>query len=184
MEWWLLYHVGMKCMLCTLFALWRSRPSASVIIYRINFDGMLGLGTYESDEDVEDSKINSDEEPSTIIAQTTQDMHRHNSVIPVLDQSEINNSIDPLLFDLSDKHSTSSGSSTMQVELERNIHTHLDELPPSTSKPANPNTIRKISEYLELKELSGFNLTEVRSSKLNSSTSYDTFQYMQFQYRV
>ena len=41
------------------------------------------------------------------------------------------------------------------------LFNHLHELPPSPKKSSNPKTIRKISEYLELKEISGFNLTEV-----------------------
>ena len=140
---------------------------------------MLGLGTYDSDEDVEDCKINSTEQSATISStakieapHSDSELHVHNG------RSAIEDSIHSMSSSLDEKNSKSSGLLTMQVELERYVYSHLDELPPSPLQAANPNTIWKISEYLELKELNGFNLTEVRQWRRWSCCSCCNLQHL------
>lgn len=61
-------------------------------------------------------------------------------------------------------------------ESEGNFYTRLKELPLPSNKPPNPKTVEKIGEYLDLKELSGFNLTEVilNRTTCNRDQKYDT----------
>jgi hypothetical protein len=50
------------------------------------------------------------------------------------------------------------------IEIEESgdiFYNRLKELPLPSNKSPNPKTVDKISEYLELKEINGFNLTEV-----------------------
>ena len=125
---------------------------------------MLGLGTYDSDEDVEDCKIKSTEESSSTSLAAKIEAPIRGSMLKLHDErSAMEESVHLISSALDEKNSKSSGPLTMEVELERHVFSHLNELPPSPSQAANPNTIWKISEYLELKELNGFNLTEVRN---------------------
>ena len=125
---------------------------------------MLGLGTYDSDEDVEDCKIESTEESATTSLPAKIEAPLRGSILQSHDErSAVEESAYSISSTLDEMNSKSSGPLTMEVELERHVFSHLNELPPSPSQAANPNTIWKISEYLELKELNGFNLTEVRN---------------------
>ena len=141
---------------------------------------MLGLGTYESDEEIEEE----DAQPKKDVkVELTLEYQKSSSVSNeskmeiscdfVTDESEVKLEIADDVFQPSSSQKKEQKEQEEQNEqneqkeqkehsLVRNKYSHLDELPPSPTKPANPKTIRKISEYLELKEISGFNLTEVR----------------------
>lgn len=107
---------------------------------------LLGLGSYESDEET-----SGNEEPMqlvtkeiTVIANACEDelpanKYHRPDVKGIFVESKLSN---PTLANFT-------------------TFNHLHELPPSPKKSSNPKTIRKISEYLELKEISNFNLTEV-----------------------
>ena len=122
---------------------------------------LLGLGSYESDDEA-----SGNEEPMQVV---TKDI----TVIANISEEAIT---------VNKYHQPEVKEVIVESKLSyptlANLKSfnHLHELPPSPKKSSNPKTIRKISEYLELKEISGFNLTEVRR-KLNGVSS---LHYLQF----
>jgi hypothetical protein len=107
---------------------------------------LLGLGSYESDEETSgnEEQMQLVTKEITVIANISED------AMPV------NKYHQPEIKEVVVESKLSHPSSATFKSFN-----HLHELPPSPKKSSNPKTIRKISEYLELKELSGFNLTEV-----------------------
>jgi hypothetical protein len=125
---------------------------------------VLGLGTYDSDEE------------SDVKEETHSATHGHSSTAsPVKLNIPSTSSI---VVESNETEDEETKSVNKQTELQRDSmnklphvssavqHTfsHLHELPPSPRDQPNPKTVRKIVEYLELKEISGFNLTEVRDA--------------------
>ena len=128
---------------------------------------VLGLGTYDSDEESErpDEKI---EENVVIVSEVKAQFEAKELYVPVQQIESISNAIimtENLLIE-----------PTIAITVVRkNTYSRVNELPPSPTAPANPKSIRKINEYLELKEISGFNLTEVTGILCNNHFHY--FQY-------
>lgn len=123
---------------------------------------VLGLGTYDSDEEIdlkEETLITANEHLFTALPTKFGGPSSSSIVVESNEtEGEETKSIDDqtaLEFGSSEK--VPSASSVIQ-----NTYNHLHELPPSPRDQPNPKTVRKIGEYLELKEISGFNLTEVR----------------------
>ena len=127
---------------------------------------VLGLGTYDSDEE------------SDVKEETRNSIHDHLSTSsPAKISVPSTSSIVVELNETEDEEIKSMHKQTaLQIDLMKkvphpcsvtqNMFAHLHELPPSPRDQPNPKTVRKISEYLELKEISGFNLTEVRDEDL------------------
>lgn len=122
---------------------------------------VLGLGTYDSDEE-------SDVKEEILTA-----THGHSSTASPVKLSIPSTS--SIVVESNETEDEEIKSVNKQTELQRDSinklphassaiqHTfsHLHELPPSPRDQPNLKTVRKIVEYLELKEISGFNLTEV-----------------------
>ena len=136
---------------------------------------VLGLGTYDSDEE------------SDVKEETHSATHGHSSTAsPVKLSIPSTSSIVVESNETEDEETKSVYEETKSVyeqsELQPDsIHklphassavqhtfSHLHELPPSPRDLPNPKTVRKIVEYSELKEISGFNLTEVRNASQSS----------------
>ena len=122
---------------------------------------LLGLGSYESDDEA-----SGNEEPMQVV---TKDI----TVIANISEEAItvNKYHQPEVKEVIVESKLSYPTSANLKSFN-----HLHELPPSPKKSSNPKTIRKISEYLELKEISGFNLTEVRR-KLKGNQIYITCDF-------
>lgn len=108
---------------------------------------LLGLGNYESDEEA-----SGNEEPMQVVTKditVTANICEEAIIVNKYHQPEVKE----VIVETKLSYPTSATLKSFN---------HLHELPPSPKKSSNPKTIRKISEYLELKEISGFNLTEVR----------------------
>jgi hypothetical protein len=122
---------------------------------------VLGLGTYDSDEE------------SDVKEETLSATHGHSPTASPVKLSIPSTS--SIVVESNETEDEETKSVNKKTELQRDSikqlphassavqHTfsHLHELPPSPRDQPNPKTVRKIVEYLELKEISGFNLTEV-----------------------
>lgn len=123
---------------------------------------VLGLGTYDSDEEIdlkEEPHISANEHLSTALPTKFCGPSSSSIVVESNEtEGEETKSIDKqTAYEFNSSKKVPSASSVIQ-----NTYNHLHELPPSPRDQPNPKTVRKIGEYLELKEISGFNLTEVR----------------------
>lgn len=118
---------------------------------------LLGLGSYESDEETSgnEAPMQLVTKEITVIANICED------AIPANKYHKPD--IKEVIVESNLSHPTSANFTSFN---------HLHELPPSPKKSSNPKTIRKISEYLELKEISGFNLTEVCRREFKKSFCY------------
>jgi hypothetical protein len=138
----------------------------------------LGLNSYASDEELENEDQQgykrkgvsglSSELIDQIDAKIDEDNRELMAIDDFLEETRIkaillsNNYIpegvieeDSLIFKISE-------IPAIEVEESGDIfYNRLKELPLPSNKSPNPKTIDKISEYLELKEINGFNLTEV-----------------------
>lgn len=123
---------------------------------------VLGLGTYDSDEEIdlkEETHITANEHLSTALPTKLGGPSSSSIVVESNEtEGEETKSIDKqTALELDSSKKEPSASSVIQ-----STYNHLHELPPSPRGQPNIDTVRKIGKYLELKEISGFNLTEVR----------------------
>jgi hypothetical protein len=107
---------------------------------------LLGLGSYESDEET-----SGNEDPMQLVTKEIAVIANISEDAMPVDKYH-KPEIKEVVVGSKLSHPTSATFKSFN---------HLHELPPSPKKSSNPKTIRKISEYIELKEISGFNLTEV-----------------------
>ena len=123
---------------------------------------ILGLGDYESDEDTNGRIL-----PGTELNDTKKEELSTENVLRVDLRDQDETPVVENFFEISAIASESSiklvsyATKTNATTSPKSLFVHLRELPPSPTTSPNQKTVRKIVDYLELKEISRFNLTEV-----------------------
>lgn len=117
---------------------------------------ILGLVDYESDEEDNDTALEGLKDVGSKEVSTENSL-----LVDIRDPGAI--LVDEKATEL--ESAIISGIRTKKANSTANVNSsfvHLRELPPSPTASPNSKTVRKICDYLELKEISCFNLTEVR----------------------
>jgi hypothetical protein len=144
----------------------------------------LGLNSYASDEELENEDQQSHKKKgisglsSEIIDQIDAKIDEDNRELMAIDdfleETKIeatllsNNNISESVIEVDSLVSKISEIPAIEVEESGDVsYNRLKELPLPSNKSPNPKTVDKISEYLELKEINGFNLTEVISKNIS-----------------
>mmetsp|Transcript_29826 Transcript_29826/g.28522 ORF Transcript_29826/g.28522 Transcript_29826/m.28522 type:complete len:287 (+) Transcript_29826:158-1018(+) len=143
----------------------------------------LGLNSYASDEELEnEDQLShkkkgisglSSERIDQIDAKIDEDNRELMAIDDFLEETKIeatllsNNNISESVIEVDSLVSKISEIPAIEVEESGDVsYNRLKELPLPSNKSPNPKTVDKISEYLELKEINGFNLTEnIRGNK-------------------
>jgi hypothetical protein len=128
--------------------------------YRLDMN-ILGLGDYESDEEGNDEVLEGlkDAGEKELDTENCPRLDLRDPGALIVDEKVFTATAAEL------ESTIISGSHTKKANPTANVNSlfvHLRELPPSPTASPNPKTVRKICDYLELKEISCFNLTEVR----------------------
>jgi hypothetical protein len=138
----------------------------------------LGLNSYASDEEIENEdqqghKRKSESTlPANIIDRNDVILDEDNRELMITDDVQEETKIETILLSTYDiPESVFEGKllvseipeiPTLVIqEIQGVFYNRLKELPLPSNKSPNPKTVEKISEYLDLKEANGFNLTEV-----------------------
>ena len=130
---------------------------------------VLGLGTYDSDEesDVKEETHSATHGHSSTASSVKLTIPSTSSIVVESNETEVEETTS--VYKQTELQPDSVDKLPHASSAVQHTSSHLHELPPSPRDQPNPKTVRKIVEYLELKEISGFNLTEVRDASQSSS---------------
>lgn len=143
----------------------------------------LGLNSYASDEEIENEDQQGHKRksvstlPANIIDRNDVMLDEDNRELMITDDVQEGTKIETILLStyyipesvFEEKLLVSEIpeiTTLVSEEIQGVFYNRLKELPLPSNKSPNPKTVEKISEYLDLKEANGFNLTEVILSSL------------------